>query len=279
MTDGDPTKSIDTQQTLPLDVQKAEYIAASSNLKRMDSRLELARQFLSKIDLAAQQGKFDSESMTRDSLDVQDALIAMVEDMEAIHSNPDVPHDDPFTRLTRSGDLRMHVTDIVSNIYAAEPFLRAIKEREQFAPKAEYSRETSQLSRKLGSAALSPTDVVDQSKTEFRRTISIPDGEFKGDPRRVPGHPSNQNNEAIAAYVEQLNDIESKPPQLEQIQQSIDEIKQLLDEIDQVVPAWRFVSAINSDERDNAAVKLSTKGKALATEWRELDQERRKLES
>jgi hypothetical protein len=43
----------------------------------------------------------------------------------------------------------------------------------------------------------------------FGEVISIPEGEFRGDPRRVIGHPSNPMSAAAQAYVEQSSpDVE-----------------------------------------------------------------------
>ena len=36
-----------------------------------------------------------------------------------------------------------------------------------------------------------------------RQAITIPEGEFRGDPRRVIGHPSNPNGEMMQALAEQ----------------------------------------------------------------------------
>ena len=105
----------------------------------------------------------------------------------------------------------------------------------------------------------------------------------KGNPKTTLGHPSNPNSEQLAAYAAHMKSegertVGSKES-LDEVNLAIDEIKQSLREMDQHIPAWRYVTAINSTERDNALVKLSSRGKELAKKLYALDQQRRQLES
>ncbi len=106
----------------------------------------------------------------------------------------------------------------------------------------------------------------------------------KGNPKTTLGHPSNPNSEQLAAYASHMQSksegtVEGKEESLDEINLTIDEIKQSLREMGQDIPAWRYVTAINSTERDNALVKLSSQGKELAKKLHTLDQKRRYLES
>lgn len=53
---------------------------------------------------------------------------------------------------------------------------------------------------------------IQSASSEPTRGI-VPIEDFKGDPRRVPGHPSNSNNDAIQAYRRSLSEEDKNQPQ------------------------------------------------------------------